>query len=100
MNLITNAAEAISNVGQIVVSTRNQYIENPIVSNQYLERGEYVVVSCRDTGSGIPDEDIRKISNHFIPKKQWAAVVSTFIDLVHWRPISGSTASRTVFASR
>jgi two-component system cell cycle sensor histidine kinase/response regulator CckA len=69
MNLITNAAEAISNTGKIVVSTRNQYIEKPIVSNQYVERGEYVVVSCRDSGSGISDEDISKIFEPFYTKK-------------------------------
>lgn len=70
MNLITNAAEAIGGTGNIVVSTRNQYIEKPVVSNQYIERGEYVVVSVSDTGSGISEEDISHIFQPFYTKKK------------------------------
>lgn len=69
MNLMTNAAEAIGSAGTIVVSTRNQYIETPIVSNQYLEKGEYVVVNVRDNGSGISNKDINSIFEPFYTKK-------------------------------
>lgn len=69
MNLITNAAESIDGVGSIVVSTRNQYIEKPMVSSQYLKRGEYVVVSVSDSGAGISDEDVSHIFQPFYTKK-------------------------------
>lgn len=69
MNLMTNAVEATGNAGKIIVCTRNQYVETPIVSNQYVEKGEYVVVSVRDTGSGISDEDISNIFEPFYTKK-------------------------------
>ncbi len=69
MNLLNNAAEAISGDGRVVIATRNQYIDKPLPGNQYMERGEYVVLSISDTGSGIPQKDIDRIFEPFYTKK-------------------------------
>ncbi|MCF6238053.1 MAG: response regulator [Candidatus Marinimicrobia bacterium] len=69
MNLMTNAAEAVSGKGRVIISTRNQYIDEPISDNQYMEEGEYVVLCVSDTGSGIPEKDIDRIFEPFYTKK-------------------------------
>ncbi len=69
MNLLNNAAEAISGNGLICISTSNKYIDKPLPGNQYMKRGEYVQVIISDTGSGIPEKDIDRIFEPFYTKK-------------------------------
>lgn len=47
LNLINNAIEAISGAGEVTFSCRNE--------------GNFVKISLKDTGCGIPDEDLPKI---------------------------------------
>ncbi len=69
MNLMINAAEAISGDGSIIISTENKYVDKPISENCYMEKGEYAVLSLTDTGSGISKEDINCIFEPFYTKK-------------------------------
>jgi len=70
MNLISNAAEAIGGEGEIIISTRNQYIDEPIAENIHLKEGEYVICSVSDSGPGISAEDIEHIFDPFYSKKK------------------------------
>lgn len=56
LNLITNAAQAIEDHGEIVISTK-------------LRDEDHIVVSIADTGCGIPEENIRKIRDPFFTTK-------------------------------
>ena len=69
MNLVINAAEAIVDDGTVVVSTRNQYIDNGAVGKHKIKVGEYVIISVRDTGSGISSADLEHIFEPFYTKK-------------------------------
>lgn len=69
MNLVTNAAEAIDRVGRIIVATRNQYIDKPVSSKEFMDKGEYVVLCITDTGSGISNHDLEHIFEPFYSKK-------------------------------
>ncbi|HYF04412.1 MAG TPA: ATP-binding protein, partial [Patescibacteria group bacterium] len=62
INLITNAADAIKAKGMIIIKT---YVE----AGQKRTEGNYAVVSVRDTGCGIPQEDLSKIFNPFFTRK-------------------------------
>ncbi|MGE5478792.1 MAG: two-component system sensor histidine kinase NtrB [Chloroflexota bacterium] len=62
INLITNAADAIKTKGTITISS---YVERA----PGVGEGEYAVVSIKDTGIGIPPEDIPKIFNPFFTRK-------------------------------
>lgn len=70
MNLVANAAESIQGGGKIVVSTR---IERQVVENNDAPdtlSGEYAILQVRDTGPGIPEEDLEHIFEPFYSKKK------------------------------
>lgn len=69
MNLVTNAAEAIRDRGEIVVSTRNQYCDSPLPGHPEMRQGEYAVLSVADTGTGIPEESLERIFEPFYSRK-------------------------------
>ncbi len=69
MNLVTNAAEAIVGAEEILVSTYNHYINELEADRHKIRAGEYVVLSVRDSGTGICDEDLDHIFEPFYTKK-------------------------------
>jgi signal transduction histidine kinase/CheY-like chemotaxis protein len=69
MNLVSNASEAIADRGNVTISTMNRYIDKPIRGYDYVNRGEYVVLSVSDDGSGISSNDFERIFEPFYTKK-------------------------------
>ena len=70
MNLVVNAKDAMSEGGQLIVSTRNETITLPTVSvSGEIPLGEYVVLQISDTGTGIPQDVIPKIFDPFFTTK-------------------------------
>ena len=57
MNLLVNAAHAINDRGYISITTQ-------------AHKNDWVSISITDTGSGIPEDDIRKIFNPFYTTKE------------------------------
>jgi two-component system cell cycle sensor histidine kinase/response regulator CckA len=70
MNLISNAAEAISLTGHITLSLRNQYIDTPIHGYDQVQPGDYVRLTVADTGHGISPKDLQHIFEPFYTKKK------------------------------
>lgn len=69
MNLVSNAAEAISELGKVTVRTENRYLDLPIKGYDEMKEGDYVVLIVSDTGTGIPANDVEKIFEPFYTKK-------------------------------
>jgi two-component system, cell cycle sensor histidine kinase and response regulator CckA len=69
MNLISNASEAISGQGEVIIRTTNCYIDKPIRGYDEMQEGDYVVLSVSDNGKGISASDIKKIFEPFYTKK-------------------------------
>ncbi len=69
MNLVSNASEAISGQGEVIIRTKNCYIDKPIRGYHDMQEGDYVVVTVSDNGRGISAADIKKIFEPFYTKK-------------------------------
>ena len=70
MNLVSNAAEAMPEGGNLIVSTENRYIDRPIRDYDHVKEGDYVVLTISDTGTGISSDDMEKIFEPFYTKKK------------------------------
>ncbi len=69
MNLVANAVESIGNTGRVDVATSNIVVENDRKNGDGVPAGKYVVLTIRDDGPGIDDEDILHIFEPFYSKK-------------------------------
>jgi CheY-like chemotaxis protein len=70
MNLVVNAFEAIEGgKGIVSITTKNRHIHTPIKGYDTVMPGEYVVLSIRDSGVGIPEESLDKIFEPFYTSK-------------------------------
>jgi len=69
MNLIINACDAMPNGGTILVKTENFKIEN-IYQIGSLDPGNYVKLTIKDSGVGIPMEILPKIFDPFFTTKE------------------------------
>ena len=69
MNLVSNAAEAMTNGGKIVIATENRHLDRSLKGKEVRE-GDYAVLQVSDTGVGIPPEDLHRIFEPFFTKKK------------------------------
>jgi len=69
MNLVSNAAEAMPDGGNIFISTKSKYIGEPIMGYDDVEEGDYVILTVSDTGMGISAGDLERIFEPFYTKK-------------------------------
>lgn len=68
-NLLSNAREAMRDVGTLAVSTENVYMDKPFGRYNRVEVGEYVRLEVRDTGCGVSPEINDKIFDAFFTTK-------------------------------
>ena len=69
MNLLSNAADAIPNTGEVSIRTQNRYLEREVNGYDEVREGDYVVLTVSDTGTGIPAENLDKIFEPFYTNK-------------------------------
>jgi signal transduction histidine kinase/ActR/RegA family two-component response regulator len=69
INLVSNAAEAISGEGEVTVRTQSRYLDRPLKGYDEVKEGDYAVLTVSDTGIGIPLENRERIFEPFYTKK-------------------------------
>ncbi len=69
MNLVSNAAEAQSTGGHIIIKTANCYQDESKQKYGWVKEGEYALLQVSDSGSGIAHEDLERIFEPFYTKK-------------------------------
>lgn len=69
MNLISNAAEAQPGGGIIKITTSDRHLDKSLKGYDQVEKGDYIVLSVKDEGSGIEPEDLKRIFEPFFTKK-------------------------------
>lgn len=71
LNLVVNAKDAISDKGNITVSTMIKSVNSPIgVSHDFLEEGSYVYIEFKDDGNGIKPDVLEKIFQFYFTTKE------------------------------
>lgn len=70
MNLVSNAAEAMPDGGNIVISTMNRVIDEPLKGYGDIQEGKYVVLTVSDSGVGMSAEEKERIFEPFFTKKK------------------------------
>jgi CheY-like chemotaxis protein len=69
MNLVSNAAEAIVEKGDVRIRTENRFLEQPLQGSDEATKGDYVLLTVSDNGRGISAKDVGKIFEPFYTKK-------------------------------
>ena len=69
MNLVSNALEAIPDTGEIIISTKNRYVDKSINVYDEVKEGDYITLNVSDNGIGIPPHDLERIFEPFYTKK-------------------------------
>ncbi|AVD83962.1 hybrid sensor histidine kinase/response regulator [Pseudomonas sp. SWI6] len=69
LNLAINARDAMTDGGQLTLSTRNTRIKARPQRPEDPEPGEYVMLSIRDTGCGMSEEVLAKVFEPFFTTK-------------------------------
>jgi PAS domain S-box-containing protein len=69
VNLLTNAREAMGDVGTLTIRTGNAYVDQPIGHYARVGIGEYVTLAVEDTGPGIRPEVGDRIFDAFFTTK-------------------------------
>ena len=69
MNLVSNAAEAQPDGGEIVISTYNRTVDLPEKGFEDIRQGDFVTLKISDKGCGVSEEDKERIFEPFYTKK-------------------------------
>jgi len=70
MNLLSNAAEALSGGGRVTASTENRYVDIPLKGYDHIDEGDFAILRIEDNGIGIAVEDLKNIFEPFYTKKE------------------------------
>ena len=71
MNLVVNARDAMPEGGTIAIETRGVVLDAPLSRDRAtVPSGDYVLVSVRDEGVGIPPDRLRRIFEPFYTTKR------------------------------
>ncbi|MCP4686189.1 MAG: PAS domain S-box protein [bacterium] len=69
-NLVSNAIDAMSDGGRLMIGTRNEFLDKPLKGYASVKEGEYAVLEVCDTGHGIPAEETKRVFEPFYTSKE------------------------------
>lgn len=69
MNLLSNAAEAMPQGGEIRITTENLYLDRPLKGYDTISTGDYCVLTVSDEGIGMTPEEAERVFEPFYTKK-------------------------------
>jgi len=69
MNLVSNAAEAATEDGRVIITTESRYLDRTLAGYENIDIGEYAVLTISDNGPGIAAEHMDRIFEPFYTTK-------------------------------
>ncbi len=81
MNLVVNARDAMPEGGTITISTSVISADELRGGFQYQDDADFVVISVKDSGTGIPEENLSKIFDPFFTTKEKSTLKGTGLGL-------------------
>jgi two-component system cell cycle sensor histidine kinase/response regulator CckA len=71
MNLAVNSRDAMTKGGQLVIETSTvEFDESDAAKSAQIRQGKFICLSVRDTGTGIPPENLARIFEPFFTTKE------------------------------
>ena len=71
INLAVNAKDAMNGAGKLFISTRTYLLKEPFqFGDDTVKPGEFVVIDVKDSGCGIPPENMSRIFDPFFSTKE------------------------------
>jgi signal transduction histidine kinase/CheY-like chemotaxis protein len=93
VNLTVNARDAIEGKGRVSIDVRRVQLSLSEAARHGLERGQYLALSVRDNGNGIPAEVISRVFEPFFSTKGERGGTGLGLSMVRWfAEQSGGTA--------
>jgi PAS domain S-box-containing protein len=68
-NLISNARDAMQDIGYLTVTTENFYVDDAALGFGHIPAGEYIKLTITDTGSGMSGDVLARIFEPFYTTK-------------------------------
>lgn len=99
MNLLTNAAEAITDKGRITIRTFKKFCEDNEAKVLDVAEGKYIVLAIADTGPGISPTDQERIFEPFYTKKSMGASGTGLGLTVVWNTVKDHNGSISLESS-
>ncbi|MGC8769148.1 ATP-binding protein [Calditerrivibrio sp.] len=69
-NLVINARQAMSDKGELFIKAENYKHHKDANSNLLIPEGDYIKISIKDTGHGIPKDHLKKVFEPFFTTKK------------------------------
>lgn len=88
MNLIRNAADAIEERGEIEIILKNRHIDHEEKLFKDMRPGDYVYLTICDTGSGISEENLKRVFEPFYTRKLCGRKGSGLGMLIAWNTVN------------
>ena len=80
-NLVRNAIEVIDQGGTVIVRTDCVKLDNLLCAYEDVPPGQYATVTVRDTGCGIPTEQLNRVFEPFFSTKKLSEVSGSGLGL-------------------
>ena len=83
VNLAINARDAMPKGGKITIEATNARVDDEYAKMAGIERGQYVCISCTDTGAGMDKDVLEKVFEPFFTTKEAGEGTGLGLAMVH-----------------
>jgi signal transduction histidine kinase/CheY-like chemotaxis protein len=83
VNIAANARDAMRTGGKLTIEASNTRVDEGYAKIAEIARGQYVCISCTDTGTGMKEEVLRKAFDPFFSTKEVGSGTGLGLSMAH-----------------